>query len=689
MKLSDLNPSLGIPTSAGPCLVVERIEDTVRSPRQRDDLEMKVEQGESLSNPDAAAVYKPMTERGPGGMVKKIELTSHAQYRMDLRGITIPDIRFGLQAFQKDLSDWKSRRSPEYQSVARAIERRETIEYLYSKWDLFLAFTFPSVGVARIVTVYWKGVSDPRAPGTCVVPHTHKHGGYRAPVDNWTPQTYRKDPGSTPDNQEKQQVLPAPNGGKTKDLGPQTFNGPGPSGTGPGGRSVHKDMARTKAQPGGDHPTPPARTSPARRPEVNAATKGKPYPGADRQRDQRGHAKRYFKVRYQQKRNEYKLRANKWYKKYRKNPRYLKDQERRTKSPERFERRPGGGVAENKDRSKKNREQNKKKASANAPVFYLPTGQWGVFVGVCEDSQGEPQVRLHLEDAVVVNHPVDEFFDVVETGEEAAGEIFDALDAYFEWQDSEEGAVERLASLWMIRRAEMLYQKHPPRMDSDTVYDRAEDRKDRKDQKSPLEKKDAPVVEQNPGSAKVIPWNNPDLVNNKGAMSRVATRIHEIVGRCGAEVRERAAGLKPKLVRVDQKNAMWLFDVPGSKSPYRVRVKATRKGNILDVAKLDVHVSCNCPYWQWQGPEHHAKQSGYLFGSPTGTASKPTVKDPDESHTACKHVVAVFNHITTRGWRVPMSKLGAEMFFQDTLSDSDFENRVRMLAARYLAEKGD
>ena len=50
-------PSLGLPSESGPCLVVNRIEQEVRSPRKRDELERKVEQGRSLTNPEAHAIY--------------------------------------------------------------------------------------------------------------------------------------------------------------------------------------------------------------------------------------------------------------------------------------------------------------------------------------------------------------------------------------------------------------------------------------------------------------------------------------------------------------------------------------------------------------------------------------------------------------------------------------------------------
>lgn len=53
------------------------------------------------------------------------------------------------------------------------------------------------------------------------------------------------------------------------------------------------------------------------------------------------------------------------------------------------------------------------------------------------------------------------------------------------------------------------------------------------------------------------------------------------------------------------------------------------------------NVSCDCMFWQWQGPEHWAKVGDYLLGELKGTASIPVEKDAKGSHRVCKHVAAV------------------------------------------------
>jgi hypothetical protein len=154
-------------------------------------------------------------------------------------------------------------------------------------------------------------------------------------------------------------------------------------------------------------------------------------------------------------------------------------------------------------------------------------------------------------------------------------------------------------------------------------------------------------VRDNPGSAKVIPEghgfvNNTTRVARLWEQSRVARRIHEILDGCDSDLHVKAAKVSYHPVRLDPERGVWLFNVAGSSgSNYRVRVKAIHKGNTRAVAKMDVKVSCSCPAWRWQGPEHHSTSGDYQYGPLQGTASVPVIKDPLNVHHACKHVVAV------------------------------------------------
>ena len=102
-RQADLHPALGYP--GGPCHVVERIDEEVRQPRLRDHLSDKVQRGDKLTNPEASKVYDVLAERGPGGLVKKIVITPHAQYRMDQRGVTVNDLRLSFKNLHKQFYD--------------------------------------------------------------------------------------------------------------------------------------------------------------------------------------------------------------------------------------------------------------------------------------------------------------------------------------------------------------------------------------------------------------------------------------------------------------------------------------------------------------------------------------------------------------------------------------------------------
>ena len=76
---------------------------------------------------------------------------------------------------------------------------------------------------------------------------------------------------------------------------------------------------------------------------------------------------------------------------------------------------------------------------------------------------------------------------------------------------------------------------------------------------------------------------------------------------------------------------------------------------------------------------------------PWSPASKPTTKDPDGKHAACKHVLAVFNHMLTNKWSVPRSKRGAVQYLVDSLRPVEAglfsATEVRAFTARYLGLK--
>jgi len=157
LVLADLVPPLGYP--GGPGHVVERIEGEVRDPRTRNRLREKVQEGEALANPEAAQVYDLEVERGPGSVFKRLEITAHAQYRMDLRGITVPEVRLVLGRFLRLMSDWKSRGDWQFDHYARLL-RDDAVNWTDPKLGLTVVFAQAGRESVRLVTAYWKGEPD-------------------------------------------------------------------------------------------------------------------------------------------------------------------------------------------------------------------------------------------------------------------------------------------------------------------------------------------------------------------------------------------------------------------------------------------------------------------------------------------------------------------------------------------------
>jgi hypothetical protein len=163
-KFADLSPALGRP--GGPCQIVRRIVEEVRDPRWSEDLASKVEDGEDLSNAEAAKVYDLQVEKCRG-VASKMALGPHAQYRMDLRSITVNDLRVALEDFAKDYYREKSKESAKFQHFKQLLEQGQKIEYISSK-GLAVVFLVQN-GSARIVTTFWKGVPDPAPPKDCKI----------------------------------------------------------------------------------------------------------------------------------------------------------------------------------------------------------------------------------------------------------------------------------------------------------------------------------------------------------------------------------------------------------------------------------------------------------------------------------------------------------------------------------------
>ncbi len=150
-----------------------------------------------------------------------------------------------------------------------------------------------------------------------------------------------------------------------------------------------------------------------------------------------------------------------------------------------------------------------------------------------------------------------------------------------------------------------------------------------------------------PATSRVIPNSmTQNLMDNysRYASTKLAATIPEILANCGSEIAKGSKKVQFDRTRILPEKGMITYSVKGSKGEtYKVWLKAIRKGNVKAIAKMQVMVSCSCNFFRWSGPEHWAKQNGFLYGRPFGTASKPVVRDPSGKHWVCKHLYAILN----------------------------------------------
>jgi hypothetical protein len=263
----------------------------------------------------------------------------------------------------------------------------------------------------------------------------------------------------------------------------------------------------------------------------------------------------------------------------------------------------------------------------------------------------------------------------------------------------ERSRAEREKEALLIQRvADFYYEKQPPEsMPKENWYGKASDplmKGIEKDKAPASYMNDITEITNNPGSAKVMPETsdlenvNDDKMQGHKLAIKIAVKISEILDSCDAELHRKAEGIQAKLVRADSKNLVWLFDVKGSEpKPYRVKAKAIPFGNVKDINKMDILITCSCPYWQWQGPEHWAHTRGYLYGRPRGTAEAPNIKDPTGKHGCCKHAIVVLNKMTDFIVLHPKKTASNVHISRVVVCHSDFDMLVQSVVLRYNKDK--
>lgn len=117
-------------------------------------------------------------------------------------------------------------------------------------------------------------------------------------------------------------------------------------------------------------------------------------------------------------------------------------------------------------------------------------------------------------------------------------------------------------------------------------------------------------------------------------MYRSSAYLKDITNGLDPKVKSNASSIKAVVSAFEEKVLKEPIEFEVGKYLVSVEAKGER-------SNPDLHISCTCNYWQYQGPEYHAVQNDYLFGKVRGTAEQPTKKDPNGTHRLCKHAYAV------------------------------------------------
>jgi len=687
-RRADLSPPLGV--GGGPCKVVDRIRQKVRNVRDQEALIRLVEDNKDLTNPQVALIYPSLPERGPAPFTK-LELRSHAQYRMDLRGITVPDVQNSMTTFRNQLQQVRERLdkvrgqvsalSPKDRKFLDDVQNNPKFDWEDDKAHRTLVLgPEPRAGRVDVITA-WTPAATPVAPaGGCPSPSkvAARMADYRAPagdltgyrtfvsekpakgIDSPLGDSVYHSPGESPRSDRERALPEYPS--TRDDLVQKTpanpvYNTP-PASNKNDGEKIH---VRTPGVPGEDYGHPykeniyPRRTddaSPGSRAAGDVTAEGGIFPSYnDKQKKQQSEAKLYAKKYYLRHRGKIKSRAKIDYLHKRHSPEFKKEKSRRN-SPEygwRFKRIPSGGFRSNAERAEADRERSGKKAQTAIAVTHDVLGVGYVRDIYDQDVVFEQTNNLDQDTLGCAGIPFFDFLRGAHFGsEEALDAFFELADADFDYQDEE--AV-RLSSFYRETYtpgsnmdpgpgAQDLGALSPyaPFNPSDNHYTWDQDEKD--DRKPGEVMNNIGPTDNNPGSAKVIPEGH-DFANRMAV--RVAAKMADILNGLDPDLRTRARGIAPKIHKSDDAKRVYHFKVPGSQGIYTVKVQGL-KGDV-PLAKTDLKVSCTCGFWRWQGPEHWAKVGGYLLGNPVGTASNPNAKDPKGENRVCKHVFATLNHI--------------------------------------------
>lgn len=170
---------LGLP--GGPCHIIRDIEEENLPEEIKNELIEDLERGKDLSNADADLLYPPKRIPIQSSLFKNIYLTAHAQYRMNLRGVTVREIQ---AVFDEFIRWYKARMKnpdklkPDQRKLMTDLAYGESAKFEGHRSGLTIVFSVDQRRrEARLVSCWWTGLPNPPKPkpGQCdFIPYLDK-----------------------------------------------------------------------------------------------------------------------------------------------------------------------------------------------------------------------------------------------------------------------------------------------------------------------------------------------------------------------------------------------------------------------------------------------------------------------------------------------------------------------------------
>lgn len=118
---------------------------------------------------------------------------------------------------------------------------------------------------------------------------------------------------------------------------------------------------------------------------------------------------------------------------------------------------------------------------------------------------------------------------------------------------------------------------------------------------------------------------------------RIAVKPEQLETHAPKKIKDNAKTCSVDLTSYNKKTRVFTFSVDCGNSAKIVQA------SLSDIDQ--VAMSCDCPFWKWNGPEFHAKENSFMLGQPFGTASPPNLRDPERKYWLCKHAYAVLRRL--------------------------------------------